>query len=562
MHGCVIPVVPFDWNLTGRPQEKVDREHHLVPEHFLHISDSHYESTDNSMSKIDGSFIHESSREDIRPSYPNWADIKMLVEFKRGGTGSDPFDDIPFHDPDATAKTRTAVRGQLMSYAERLFSYQHRSAVFFLLVNSDKFRVMRWDRSGVVVTEAIDYIGTMEGTKALLEVMYAFTKLRRALQGVDTSAVRLAKNSCGWQRMDTLARSDPSDLNSDEGWFDGPIHKVFWNEKYAATFGCITGRSDARMHHDPTCCCSGHKNPPPVIPVLSHIRQMFRNSLVEGFPRYRLTVDGEEYLVGKHVFLGSGMVGRGTRGYVALEWKTQRFVFLKDCWRPGYKGVEMEGEILSKLNQEDVENVPTVVRYGDVYDLPEGNDTARRQETEASRFHPDRGDKKVDADLPSFAQTMEQPTEAKQKLARFVKKAESKPKIESTDPTETKSAPLPKPFVETVEVDSDASTPDPPPEKVVDAAASAPELGAFASVTAVPSTPKHASSQRGTKRNLDAFLAEDQCKPGEGLRHMVHTRLIVKEVCLPLTAFTSSQQFVRILCECLTGESLPTSYLT
>ena len=522
----------------------------MVPEHFLHIPDSQYVSRDKSLSKIDGSFIDNASRDAVRPNDSNWADIDMLVEFKRGETGCDPFDDIPLHDP-TKAKT---VRRQLTSYAERLFSYQHRQTVFFLLVNSDRFRVMRWDRSGVVVTEAIDYISTMEGTKALLEVLYAFTKLRRALQGIDTTAARLTEDSCGWQRMDVLARSDPHDLDYAEGWLDGPVHEVFWNKDLAAKFGCITGKGDTQMHYDPTCRCAGHKKPPPVIPVLSHVRQMFRDSLVEGFPRYRLMVDGQEYLVAKHVFLASGLVGRGTRGYVALEWKTQQFVFLKDCWRPAYESVEMEAEILSKLNKSGVSNVPTVVRYGDVYDT-EGEDKPRRQETEASRFHPERGDKKVNVDLPPFAETVKPPPEVKKKLERFVKEAEIKPKIEDADAKVMRSAPLPIPPDAMVVVDSDASTdPPPPPVKVVKAAVSAPKLGAFGSDTDVPSTPKAASTVRGKKRKFNAFLAAGKRKPGAGLRHMVHTRMVVREVCLPLTAFTNSQQFVRIIFDCLFGE--------
>ncbi|TFK77718.1 hypothetical protein K466DRAFT_508174, partial [Polyporus arcularius HHB13444] len=211
-----------------------------------------------------------------------------------------------------------------MHYAERVFAYQHRCKVFLLLINSDRFRVMRWDRSGVAVTESVDYCQTLAGTRALLEVLHAFSRLSRAQQGFDTSAVLLMKNSCGWKRMDLLAEDDKDDLNSAEG------------------------------------------DTPPVIPVLSHIREMFRDSLKEGFPRYRLLVDGQEYLVAKHLFLGFGMVGRGTRGYIALEWKTQRFVFLKDCWRPGYKGVDKEGDILAKLNANGVENIPTIIRYGDV----------------------------------------------------------------------------------------------------------------------------------------------------------------------------------------------------
>ncbi|TFK77881.1 hypothetical protein K466DRAFT_453561, partial [Polyporus arcularius HHB13444] len=87
----------------------------------------------------------------------NWPYIRFLVEFKAGGTKSDPFDDRPLYGPDATAQTRIAVRGQLMHYAERVFAYQHRCKVFLLLINSDRFRVMRWDRSGVAVTESVDY---------------------------------------------------------------------------------------------------------------------------------------------------------------------------------------------------------------------------------------------------------------------------------------------------------------------------------------------------------------------------------------------------------------------
>ena len=78
-----------------------------------------------------------------------------------------------------------------MAYAERLFSYQHRSAAFLLLVIGNVFRVMCWDRSGVAVTEAVDYLETVKGTRALLEVLYAFARLSRAKQGFDTTATRL-----------------------------------------------------------------------------------------------------------------------------------------------------------------------------------------------------------------------------------------------------------------------------------------------------------------------------------------------------------------------------------
>ncbi|KAI0707455.1 hypothetical protein C8T65DRAFT_740386 [Cerioporus squamosus] len=275
---------------------------------------------------------------------------------------------------------------------------------------------------------------------------------------------------------------------------------------------------------------------------------MFRESLVEGFPRYRLIVDGHDYLVGKHIFLGFGMVGRGTRGYVALEWKTQRFVFLKDSWRPGYAGVEREGDILAKLNANDVENVPTIVRYGDVSHTEDGWGV---QETEASRFHPRRGDKKVDTTLPPFQETVAQPSGPEKKFTRFVKKAEVEPTNKSLDPRKEASDPIRQPAHAGAVPDSEGGDPPAPAE-----AKSAPNLPAFDPGTDVPATPPPTTGVRGTKRSYDVFLAGQKRLQGEGLRHMVHTRLVVREICLPLTAFTGSKQFVRILYECLQAHAL------
>ncbi|RPD52624.1 hypothetical protein L227DRAFT_469550, partial [Lentinus tigrinus ALCF2SS1-6] len=213
--------------------------------------------------------------------------------------------------------------GDAESAAQLLFSYQQRTAAFLLLVNIDEFRVMRWDRSGVIITEPVNYLRTIEGTRALLEVTYAFSKFSRARLGMDTTAVRLMEASCGWKRMDLLAQPSPDDLSYAEALFDRNIHEVFIDASVAATY-------------------------------------------VSGFPRYRLTVDGHDYLVGRPFFTKSGVVNRGTRGYIALEWETQRLVFLKDSWRVCKPGAEHEGAILSKLNEHGVQNIPTVIRYGDV----------------------------------------------------------------------------------------------------------------------------------------------------------------------------------------------------
>ncbi|KAI0740056.1 hypothetical protein C8Q76DRAFT_706565, partial [Earliella scabrosa] len=53
------------------------------------------------------------------------------------------------------------------------------------------------------------------------------------------------------------------------------------------------------------------------------------------------------------------------------------------------------------------------------------------------------------------------------------------------------------------------------------------------------------------KRKADEVAAEDRLLQGSRLRHLVHTRVVVKEICLPLTAFTSSQQLVKIVYHCV-----------
>ena len=60
------------------------------------------------------------------------------------------------------------------------------------------------------------------------------------------------------------------------------------------------------------------------------------------------------------------MIGRGTRGYAAYDLTTRRFTWLKDAWRTDYDGVEKEGDTLAKLNQANVQNVPTLVCHGDI----------------------------------------------------------------------------------------------------------------------------------------------------------------------------------------------------
>ena len=75
---------------------------------------------------------------------------------------------------------------------------------------------------------------------------------------------------------------------------------------------------------------------------------------------------GKRYLVGKPYYTQKGMAGRGTRGYVALDLETGRFVWLKDAWRAAYDLVDKEGDILQRLKDANIKHVPTLVCHGDL----------------------------------------------------------------------------------------------------------------------------------------------------------------------------------------------------
>ncbi|RPD53593.1 hypothetical protein L226DRAFT_561064 [Lentinus tigrinus ALCF2SS1-7] len=283
-------------------------------------------------------------REDIAPSddQPHWIDQVMPVVFKGWkASKSDPFSQDPYYD-DATVpggvtaaretecELRSKVFGQIMSYAQLVFTVQHRKAVFMPIVIGRICRFLRWDHSGAVVTEAIDYY---EDWQFLCDVLWRISQCSDEQLGIDPTATRLSDSDEEFKAMDLAAVPNPDDIDKTEGPLDTPLKAPY---------------------------------------TFKYVRDMFRDSLAEQWPRYKLEVpDGETmkyFLVCKPVFCAEHLLGRGTRGYVALDCQTGHFVWLKDAWRAYYLLLEKEGDVLAKLNKAKVPNVPTVVCHGDIQD--------------------------------------------------------------------------------------------------------------------------------------------------------------------------------------------------
>ena len=55
------------------------------------------------------------------------------------------------------------------------------------------------------------------------------------------------------------------------------------------------------------------------------------------------------------------------------------------------------------------------------------------------------------------------------------------------------------------------------------------------------------------KRTADERTTEENSEQGYGIRHLIHYRLVVKQICLTLTDLEHSWQLVSIIRDCIVG---------
>ncbi|EJF59452.1 hypothetical protein DICSQDRAFT_172049 [Dichomitus squalens LYAD-421 SS1] len=307
---------------------KAINDHDLVPGFKLRECGERPDPStlDPERQKVDAAFFrNEHAPTDVRQS---WADQILPVEFKRDDVSVDPFDDEKANISTET-ENRRKVRGQIISYAELVYTVQHRVALFMLVVVGVNVRFVRFDRSGAVVTRALNYVHNWE---IFCDILWRIGQCTDTQLGLDPTATRLYLGERDFVRMSSYARSHDDDVDEKERDLkpgELPKKRVF-----------------------------------------KYVRAMFIDAVRSPWPRYRLEVpDGSstrKFLVAKPTFRARGMAGRGTRGYVALDCATGEFVWLKDAWRAQYLLVEKEGDVLSMLNKANVKHVPTLICHGDI----------------------------------------------------------------------------------------------------------------------------------------------------------------------------------------------------
>lgn len=375
---------------------------------------------------------------------PHWADQVVPVEFKSQDTRFDPYDDRPA-GKDVSAE-RKVVRGQLVDCAEVAFRHQHRTELYMLLILGRRFRFLRWDRSGTIVTPAADYY---EDPALLCEMLWRMSLLNDEQLGLDPSARRVLPEMQNYRDMDAAAAPRPSDVDH--------LDRILPDDEDI-----------------------------PEDFVFRYVRERFAASLDPKWPRYRLEVpygtSVRAFLVGKPNFRACGMAGRGTRGYIALDCATGHFMWLKDAWRTLYNSVEKEGIVLEQLSKAGVPYVPTLVCHGDILD----------QETKTPGVWEDEAKQPPEqANLPP------------------------RPRRRLTAPLSTSSShTLPVPQLLAVN-----------------------------------------TRKRGISEVEDSAATLPNTKPREEcpLRRHKHYRIVVEEVCMPLSEFQRGRQLLEIVLNCVIG---------
>ena len=209
--------------------------------------------------------------------------------------------------------------GQHIAYVIEILARQPRTFLYTVSLAGSRARLLRWDRSGCIVTESFDI---REQPDILCQFIWRFSQTTNAGRGHDMSI--------------SIARPGEEDTFRD----------------------IITRYVDSQLTEgeDLNKAVTQHYQPGQVFAVTLLPRGF--NALDENLQRL---------LISRPVVTPLSLVGRGTWGYWAIDLKDKCVVFLKDTWRDK-SSKEFEGDVLCRFFHKNVRNVPLVVWHGEVPD--------------------------------------------------------------------------------------------------------------------------------------------------------------------------------------------------
>lgn len=206
------------------------------------------------------------------------------------------------------------IFGLHIAFAAEILARQNRTSLFTVSVFGPLARLYRWDREGCIVTAAFDF-HAHPGT--LLEFFWRFSQASSGERGHDPTTM-VANREAEALFREAIRSHVRAQLDVDGPALDKAV--------------------------------SAHYQPGHVSVIIVH------PELEPGAETYFVT-SFRTMLVSRPVVSPLHLEGRGTRGYWAVDPRTRRVMFLKDTWRVG-PVEELEGDILARLNECGIRNIP------------------------------------------------------------------------------------------------------------------------------------------------------------------------------------------------------------
>ncbi|GJE93764.1 hypothetical protein PsYK624_099250 [Phanerochaete sordida] len=230
-----------------------------------------------------------------------------------------------------TPEGRTA-RAQFLTYAAEQFQRQPRTHVYSLYISGPAARFFRFDRAGCLVSTPIDLHSQFD---LFRNIVYRLLNLSPKDQGFDP----------------TVKLASPASLRDLRAC--RPKHKAHLDKYYHDFLA-----QDESMY--------------PIYEVTCPVISVENSSQIEGVDDAgeRLPAEQRRYFIGKPLTTRASPTGRCTKGYVAFELETKRFVFLKDQWRAITRRPELDvyRRLHSRLQHQSLQYIVTPIAGGDIDD--------------------------------------------------------------------------------------------------------------------------------------------------------------------------------------------------
>lgn len=236
---------------------------------------------------------------------------------------SDLFPDSSELSEDQLDEAERAL-GQLTHHAGMMFLRQHRCFCFQVLIIGTFARLLRWDRSGVIISREFDYCKEPD---TLCEFFWRYNGASSSDRGFD----------------DTVREATPDE--------DALFEAAIWQRLVEDAPFLAVPDGEYRKHLSPGEIAT------------TKLQTYYAEGYVSA-----VEVGGETYLISRPLVTPVSIVSRGTRGCWAVSKSQNKVVFLKDTWRYKVKNMRQEGSIIADLNQgpDPVDCVPTFVLHGDI----------------------------------------------------------------------------------------------------------------------------------------------------------------------------------------------------